>query len=426
MLRFRQLLDIELEEIWLEFWIPYGRTEVPIAVADENLLGFLSITDDSTRDSGRGPSTGNLSEMTAHQSFTEAARRAGKTVIAFNSDSAAAFTAAHHLAKDALQAGTQSVTLLQTAPDPTQPRPSRNTAEALPEGQVTLVTHDRKDSPSTKVGELEGGAEISINEQFFSADLRCVVSSVGVNPFWGFSGGPSSILVGLGSENTIKACLSSSLRTARLPGVLSGNPTYEAILSATKTVGIGLAVHVVEDFDGRVAGMFTGDFQQTFEDACALVSGTRRPRLRRKADIVIMSPGGAPWDRTLFEAAPSALMAAAVCKDHGMLVLVAECADGLGAFSKAELEIRDPKKRVSSRKAFSLERMVQNSFQKMCAEHRTYLVSTLPEYHATTYEILSAKSVGNALQRASRHVEKDASVAIVPYGSVTAPIVEQS
>ena len=406
----------------MEFWIPYGRTEVPIAVADENLLGFLSITDDSAGDSGDGVAT----ETTTPERFTKAAKQASKTAIAFNGDSAAAVATACSLARDALQAGSQSVVLLQIAPDPTQPRPNQKTPDASPEGQVRMVTHDRKNSPLAKVGEVEDGGEIWISEEFVSADLRCVVSSVGVNPFWGYSGGPSCILVGLGSENTIKACLSPSLRTARLPGVLSGNPAYEAILRATKTLDVSLAVHIVENYDETIAGTFTGDFQQTFEGACALVSKTRRPRLRRKPDVIIMSPGGVPWDRTLFDASPSALMATTVCRDHGILILVAECADGLGAFSKAEAEIRDPKKRVSSRKGFSLERVLQNSFQKMCAEHRTYLVSTLPEYHATTYGLLSAKSVGNALQRASRHVEKDALVAIVPYGSVTAPIVEQN
>ena len=287
-----------------------------------------------------------------------------------------------------------------------------------------MARYDRKNSAVTKIGEVEGGGEIQISEEFATADLRCVVAGVGLNPFWGYSGGPSFIIPGLAPESTVKTCLSPTLRGTRLPGVLSGNPTYEAILRASRTVSIDSAIHVVEKHDGEIAGTFAGDFYKTFEDACALAAKIFRPALRRKVDIVVTSAGGIPWDRTLLDASLSALMAGTVCKDHGILILVAECSQGLGVLSSVGLEIRESKKHTVGRKTFTLERMVQNSFQKACTERRTYLVSTLPEHHATTYGLLSAKSVGGALQRALRHVEKDASVAIIPYGSLTAPLVE--
>jgi nickel-dependent lactate racemase len=409
----------------LEFWIPYGTTEVPLAVADENLLGFLSITEDSTERLPRNAMTPPLSEMALDSTLLEAARHAKKTVIAFNPDSAASVTIVNQVAAQLSRAGAQAIVLLQSAPDPTQPRPSQRVPQSIEEGSAALARYDRKNSAATKIGEVEGGGEIQISEEFATADLRCVVSGVSLNPFWGYSGGPSSIIPGLASENTVKTCLSPTLRAARLPGVLTGNPTYEAILRASRTVSIDSAIHVVEKHDGEIAGTFVGDFHKTFEDACALAAKIFRPSLRRKADIVVASAGGIPWDRTLFDASSGALMAGTICKDHGILILVAECSEGLGVLSRMQLEIRESKKHTVSRRTFTLERMVQNSFQKACTERRAYLVSTLPEHHATTYGLLSAKSVGSALQRALRHVEKDASVAIIPYGSLTAPLVEQ-
>ena len=407
------------------FWIPYGTTDVPLAVADENLLGFLSITEDSTERLPQNAMTPPLSEMALDSTLLEAARHARKTVIAFNPDSAASVTIVNQVAAQLSRAGAQAIVLLQSAPDPTQPRPSQRVPQSIQEGPASLARYDRKNSAATKIGEVEGGGEIQISEEFATADLRCVVSGVSLNPFWGYSGGPSSIIPGLASENTVKTCLSPTLRAARLPGVLSGNPTYEAILRASRTVSIDSAIHVVEKHDGEIAGTFVGDFHKTFEDACALAAKIFRPSLRRKADVVVASAGGIPWDRTLFDASSGALMAGTICKDHGILILVAECSEGLGALSRMQREIRESKKHTVGRRTFTLERMVQNSFQKACTERRAYLVSTLPEHHATTCGLLSAKSVGSALQRALRHVEKDASVAIIPYGSLTAPLVEQ-
>ncbi len=408
----------------MEFWIPYGATEVPLAVADENLLGFLSIKEDSTKRPPQNAIAAPLSDMALDSALLEAAKHAKKTAIAFNPDSAASVTITKQLAGELSRAGAQSIVLLHGATDPTQARPSQRIPQSILEGTASLVKYDRKNSPVTKISEVEGGGEIQISEEFATADLRCVVAGVGLNPLWGYSGGPSFIIVGLASESTIKTCLSPTLRGPRLPGVLSGNQTYEAILRASRMVTIDSAIHVVEKHDGEIAGTFTGDFYKTFEDACALAAKIFRPALRRKADIVVASAGGIPWDRTLLDASSTALMAGTACKDHGMLILVAECSQGLGVLPSVRFETHESKKHTAGRKAFTLERMVQSSFQKACTERRAYLVSTLPEHHATTYGLLSAKSAGSALQRALRHVEKDASVAIIPYGSLTAPLVE--
>ena len=246
-----------------------------------------------------------------------------------------------------------------------------------------------------------------------------------MNPFWGCSGGPSFLVPGLAAEKTVKACLTPALRAEKLPGVLAGNPTYEALLRASQSVQVDFAVHLVERPDGSVAGVFAGGFLDTFQQACALSTKLFRPTLRRKADIVILSAGGAPWDRSLFDASTSAVMAASICKDQGIIILTAECSEGLGRFPSGGLPALDPKGRLAhARRAFSLEMLLEHSFRKMTGEHRTYLVSTLPERQASVYELLDAKSVRSALERAIRHAGKDATVALIPYGSHTAPLVE--
>jgi len=408
----------------LEFWLPYGVTEVPIAVPDENLLGFLQPVDGSTGESLERIIPTALQYRIGSRTLVEAAARSKKTVIAFNSKSTPCTLLASLLATGLLQANAEGVFLLESAPDPTQPRSSRALLGKHQEASCPLTRHDPRTSQSAKVGQLEDGGEVLLNETFVGAEIRCVVANVGVNPFWGYSGGPSFVVPGLASEKTIKAALRPALRSARLPAVISGNLAYEALFRASQMARVDFAIHLIERSDGKLAGVFAGDFLGTFEEACALASKIFRPALKRKADIVISSAGGAPWDESLFDASQAAIMAGSCCKDHGILILVAECPDGVGRFPSARLAVRDSRGRsAQSQRALTLEKLVDYSLQKLAAEHRVYLVSTLPEHQASRHGLLAAKSVGSALQRAIRHAGRDASVALIPYGCHTAPLV---
>lgn len=408
----------------MEFWLPYGTTEVPVAVPDENLLGFLSPVEDSASQNPEEAIAAALQYPISGQNLLKGVGQDKKTVVAFNADSPASTLIADLLAAELLRATPNSVQLLPSAPDITQPKPTRNPAEKKPEASCLLSRHDLRTSAAAKVGQLESGREVLINEAFANTDIRCVVTNVTVNAFWGYSGGPSFVIPCLASENTVKACLGPILRSARQPGVLSGNLMHEALLRASQAVRIDLAIHLVERPDGKVAGVFTGDFLGTFDQACNLAGKVFRPALERRADIVISSAGGAPWDRTLFDASSAAIIAASVCKDNGIVVLVAECPDGTGRLTSTGPIPRDSATRtLQTRRVSTLERLIEYSVHRVSSDHRTYLVSTLPEHQASLHNFLSARSVGSALQRATRHAGKDATVAVISHGCLTAPLI---
>ena len=403
--------------------MPYGATDVAVAVPDENLLGFLTPLEDSTS----GSPEEVLRAALGRQSLIEAAHQSKRIVIAFQGKSAACTSAANLLATQLSNHGLENIELLEEAWDPTRPLSSAMPTDSSRQPLPMPTRHDVRTSQAAKVGQLDDGSEILLNETFANADARCVVSDVAVNPFWGYSGGPSAVVPGLASEKTIKTCLIPCLKAERLPGILSGNPTYEKLLRASQLARIDFAVHLVEYPDGRLAGAFAGDFMGTFEQACALAARTYRPSLHRKADIVISSAGGAPQDHSLFGASLSGLMAASICKDQGIVILVAECSGGLGSFPSGGLAGVESKARLAhARRFFSLDMLIEHSLRKVTSDHRVYLVSTLPDHQAALYGLLDAKSVKSALERAIRYAGKDAKVALVPYGSHTAPMIEEA
>ncbi|HXZ98453.1 MAG TPA: lactate racemase domain-containing protein [Candidatus Acidoferrum sp.] len=408
----------------MEFWLPYGVTDVAVAIPDENLLGFLAPLEGSTSQGLDEIISAALVRMRDGTLF-ESASRAKKTVIAFNGRSIVCSSAANMLGEKLVREGIQGVELLEGAPDPTLQRSGLGSADSHPQALCQRTRHDARASQVVKVGQLDDGSEILLNENFVNADIKCVVANVAVNPFWGYSGGPNFMIPELASEKTVKACLSPSLRSERSPGTLAGNPMHETLLRASQTTRVDFAIHLVERPDGKVAGAFAGDFMETFQRACALAAKIFRPPLRRKADIVILSAGGVPWDRSFFEASPSLVMAVNICKDQGIIILVAECSDGSGELPSAGLTGSELKARLAhARKFFSLDMLLEYSFRKVAGEHRVYLVSTLPEHQASLCQLLDAKSVKSALERAIRHMGKDAKIALLPYGSHTAPILE--
>jgi len=406
----------------LEYWLRYGTTEVPVAVPDENLIAFLSPLEESTSQSPEQIATLAIQHKVGDGTLHDAARSAKKIAIAFNAECASSSLLASTLATQLTEMNREHTILIESAPDLTQPRsspelPMRN----VDVGHMT-VKHDPRSSPVIKVGEIEGGKEVWLNGAFADAEIRCVVANVAVNPFWGYSGGPSLLMPGLASEKTARVLLSSTLKTARLPGVLSGNATYEILHRVSTTTPIDLAIHTVERPDGKLAGAFVGHHMETFQQACALSGQLFRRPIQRKADIVIASAGGSTWDRTLFEVSPSLIMSEGACKDHGILVHVAECPEGVGTlYPPVHRDSRDHP--LSGRRSFTPERLLGYSLEKISSEHRVYLASTLPEHQASRYSLLAARSVGNAFQRALRHAGKDASVVMMSNASVTAPVI---
>lgn len=411
-------------DVQLEFWLPYGTTEVPVAIPDENLIGFFAPRGDSTDDNLEGVIASALRCRIRDKTLLDAVRQSRSTVIAFNGNSASSSVAANRLAEEFSHVKAEGFCLLESAPDPTQVSSRQLPMEKSFEQVFPVIKHIPESSSCAKVGQLGDGAEVFLNEAFVGAELRCAVTNVAVNPFWGYSGGPSLAIPSLASEKTIKAVLRPAMRSARLPGVLSGNPVHQRLLQASQMTTVNIGIHVVERLDGRVAGGFAGDFLGTFEQACTLASEFFRPPVERKADVVISSAGGSTWDRTLFDASLSTLCAVSSCKDRGIIILIAECTDGLGRFPSAQGTTRDSGGRsVQAQRGFSLERLVEYSLQKLATEHRVYLVSTLPEYQASRFNLLPAKSVASAFQRAMRHVGKDARVTLIPYGTHTSPRV---
>jgi len=170
--------------------------------------------------------------------------------------------------------------------------------------------------------------------------------------------------------------------------------------------------------------------EKAFYEGVRLVDEMYRVPVDRRADIVVVSPGGYPADVNLFQAYKGVDSALEVVKRGGVIVLAAECSEGHGsqAFYDWMVKFRDLK---------AVEREIKRNF--VLGGHKAYylmkalqkaqiiLVSAMPDYYAVNvFRLKTARTVNEALNEAFKIVGENAKVWVMPYGNYTLPEVKAS
>ena len=111
-----------------------------------------------------------------------------------------------------------------------------------------------------------------------------------------------------------------------------------------KTAGLAFILNVILDEDKRIVAAFAGDPEAAHAvgcDACRARNAVRGVR----ADIVVTTNGGYPLDQNLYQAVKGMTAGEACVRPGGVLVMVAECADGHGgeAFYRMLAQAQGPK-----------------------------------------------------------------------------------
>jgi nickel-dependent lactate racemase len=148
----------------------------------------------------------------------------------------------------------------------------------------------------------------------------------------------------------------------------------------------------------------------------------------RRADIVVVSPGGYPSDINLYQAHKGLDNALEVVKRGGIIILVAECVEGHGNqvfydWMKRFKDLKEAEREIKrnfamgGHKAYYLLKTLQN--------HQIILVSSLPDYYASNiFKLKTARAVNDALGEAMKLAGSQARVWTMPYGNFTLPTVQ--
>jgi nickel-dependent lactate racemase len=200
---------------------------------------------------------------------------------------------------------------------------------------------------------------------------------------------------------------------------------HEDMTEAARLAKVDFILNVVTNSKGEIVKAFAGDLEQAFLEAVKLVDEMYRVTVDRRADIVVVSPGGYPADMNLYQAYKALDNALEVVKRGGVIILVAECPEGhgnqvfydwmmrLGDLKAVEHEIKRNFV-LGGHKAYYLLKAQQN--------HQIILVSSLPDYYATNiFKLKTARAVNDALGEALKIAGSQARVWAMPQGNFTLP-----
>jgi nickel-dependent lactate racemase len=232
----------------------------------------------------------------------------------------------------------------------------------------------------------------------------------------------------ISSEETIKQNHAMLLNSNARTGLLDGNPVHQDMTEAATLAKVDFILNVVTNSKDEIVKAFAGDVQQAFSEAVKLVDEMYRVNVDRRADIVVVSPGGYPSDINLYQAHKGLDNALEVVKRGGIIILVAECVEGHGNqvfydWMKRFKDLKEAEREIKrnfamgGHKAYYLLKTLQN--------HQIILVSSLPDYYASNiFRLKTARAVNDALGEAMKLAGSQARVWTMPYGNFTLPTVQ--
>lgn len=290
-----------------------------------------------------------------------------------------------------------------------------------------VVVH-RAEGDLVRVRTSSLGTPIEVNPAVLEADRIITVGHIGMHYFAGYSGGPKMILPGVAGAETIRLNHERITEPRAYACVYEENPIHREMREAAEAVGVWAMVDVVLSGAGEPLGFFVGRVPEAHRAGASFWDRIFQVEVPEGADLVITSPGGYPRDINLYQAHKAIFNAARAVKDGGMILLVAECRDGIGhpVFADWARRARDVEGvlEIMEEEGFKIGGHKAYFFARDRARGiRHLLLSSLPPEEVRGLGIEPVSSVEEALGLAREAFGPGYSVLVMPHGGDTFPLV---
>lgn len=197
---------------------------------------------------------------------------------------------------------------------------------------VAVCVHDCDDRRRlVSIGRLPSGGDCEINALALEADLLLAEGFIEPHFFAGFSGGRKSVLPGIAGRSTVLSnhCAEFIHDPNARTGSLENNPIHRDMLWAAKKAKLAFIVNVVLNEQKQVLHAVAGDPEQAHMAGVAFLSDLCAVD-KVDADVVITTNGGYPLDQNMYQAVKGMTAAEATVKAGGVIIMLAQSADGIG------------------------------------------------------------------------------------------------
>ena len=197
-----------------------------------------------------------------------------------------------------------------------------------------VVSHDARVLAAHRtLGATRRGTPVFIDERFMAADLHITLGFIEQHLMLGFSGGRKLIAPGLAAQETIKAIHAPRFMREPLAteGSITDNPLHAELLEIAAMARHDFILDVTLTQDRQISGVFAGHPVKAHAAGVDFLNLTSLQRLPEPAHAVITSAAGYPLDLTFYQATKGITAAQHLVKPGGRILIVAECAEGVGS-----------------------------------------------------------------------------------------------
>ncbi|MBR4235489.1 MAG: nickel-dependent lactate racemase [Clostridia bacterium] len=293
-----------------------------------------------------------------------------------------------------------------------------------------IVIHDCDDPALlTLLGTLPSGGECRVNRIAAEADLLISEGFIEPHFFAGYSGGRKSVLPGVASRESVLAnhCAEFIADPLSHAGSLEGNPIHRDMVWAARKAGLKFILNVVLNGEKRVIHAVAGDMLLAHEQGCRFLDA-HCGQDAAPAEIVVTTNGGYPLDQNIYQAVKGMTAAEATVKPGGVIIMLAESADGHGgkAFCR-EMTASDDLNALAKgilrrgRNETMPDQWQAQIFIRVMQKARVVYISEAEDALVRSLHMYPAHSLEEALALADGLIgRKDAPVTVIPDGvSVT-------
>ncbi len=288
--------------------------------------------------------------------------------------------------------------------------------------EVSVV--DSNESIFVHMGETKAGTPVDICKDVAEADFKICMGNIEFHYFAGYSGGYKAIMPGCSTPDAIQCNHRMMINPDACAGKIDGNPIRTDIEEAGRICKVDFIVNAVLDEHKNIVYAVAGDPVKAHRVGCDYLDRMYRCVIKERADIVIVSQGGAPKDANLYQTQKALDNSKYAVKKGGTIIVVGACNEGFGSVKFEKWLTTSPSAdymvekigkdfELGGHKAAAIGMVLQNA--------DIYLVSEMEEDLVKKIFLKPAKSVQEALDKCFEKYGKDATVIAMPYGGATLP-----
>lgn len=290
--------------------------------------------------------------------------------------------------------------------------------------RVRVLNHDPEQV--VRLGVTSRGTPVEFFRPLVEADLRVCLGNLEFHYFAGFSGGAKAILPGCASKATVNANHALMVQPGAVAGRIAGNPVRADIEEGVAMLGADFILNVVVDGHHRINAAVAGHAELAHRRGCEMVAQRGSVPIPQLAEVVVVSAGGYPKDVNMYQAQKALDNAVHAVREGGVIIWVAECAEGLGGktFESWLREAGEPDKVLARiQREFVLGGHKAAAIAAVLKKAGVYLVSGLGEEVLAGSGMMPFANLDAALAAALSETGPQARVLSLPYGGSVLPVV---